>query len=58
MKYFRFFLAVFFEIVPKFSDFVNSDDCIGNITPKSIRLQSVFFLNIDVNKKKKIPVKK
>ena len=36
------FLAVFFfEILPKFIDFVNSDGCIGKITSKSIRLYKV-----------------
>ena len=34
-------LAVFLEILPKFCDFVNSDDCIGKITSKSIRLKPV-----------------
>ena len=33
----------FFEILPNFNDFVNSDDCIGKITSKSIRLKSVFI---------------
>ena len=37
-----FFIAVFIAILPKFSDFVNSDDCMGKITSKSIRLQRVF----------------
>ena len=39
------FFAVFYEneILPKFKGFVNSDDCIGKITPKSIRLQPVFI---------------
>ena len=38
----------FFKLLPKFNDFINSDDCIGTITSKSIRLQPV--------KKKKIQV--
>ena len=46
MKICRLFYAVsFFEILPKLSDFVNSDDCIEkkkNIS-KSIRLYPVFF---------------
>ena len=36
---FRFFFAVIFA---KFNDFVNSDDCIGEITPKSNKRPSVF----------------
>jgi len=31
-------LRFFFELLAKFSDFVNSDDCIGKITSKSIGL--------------------
>ena len=34
-----FFFVVFLEILLKFRDFVNSDDCIGKITSKSIILQ-------------------
>ena len=37
-----FYCAVFFDILPKFSDFVNFDYCIGKITSESIRLQPVF----------------
>ena len=40
------FFAVFYEILPKFSDFINSDDCIGKITSKSMRLQPVFIQKI------------
>ena len=29
MKFVRFFFVVFLEILPKFIDFVNSNDCIG-----------------------------
>ena len=44
MKIFRLFFSVFFfEIVPKFCDFVNSDDCIGKILSESIRLQTFFI---------------
>ena len=44
MKNDRLFFAVFFfEIFPKFCDFVNSDDCIEKITSKAIRLQPVFI---------------
>ena len=32
------FLHIFSEIYPKFSDFVNSDDCNGKIKSKYIRL--------------------
>ena len=42
-KNYRIFFCSFFEIIPKFSDFVNSDDCIGKILSKSIRPQSVFI---------------
>ena len=53
------FFAVFFEILPNFSDFVNSDDCIGKITSKSARLQ-LFFIKkkFEVIKKKKISSEK
>ena len=34
-----FFFAAFFEILPKFSDFVNSDDYIRKIICKYIKLQ-------------------
>ena len=37
-----FFGVFFFEILPKFSDFVNSDDWIGKITSKSIKLYPDF----------------
>ena len=49
----RFFFAVsFFEILPKFIYFVNSDDFIGKITSKSIRLQPLFIKKrFKVNKK-------
>ena len=39
---FRFFLAFFFKLLPKFSYFINCDDCIGKITSKYIRQQPVF----------------
>ena len=42
MKYLKFFLQYFFSnILPKFSDFVNSEDCIGKITLEFIRPQPV-----------------
>ena len=48
MKNCRFFLHFFFEILPKFSDFVNFDDCIEKITSKLIRLQPVFIKKKDL----------
>ena len=33
----------FFLLLPKFIDFVNSDDCNGEVTSKSIRLYLVFI---------------
>ena len=46
------FLSFFFEPILKFSDFINSDDCIGKIAPKSIRLQPVCIKKkCEVNKK-------
>ena len=53
MKYVRFFAVFFFEILPKFSIFVNSDDCSGRMTPKSIELQPIF-----IKKKKFKSIKK
>ena len=43
MKKTRIFFAVFLELFPKFSDFVISDDCIGKILSKSIRIYPFFF---------------
>ena len=40
---FQGFLPIVFEILPKFRDFLNFDDCIGKITSKSIRLQPVLI---------------
>ena len=38
-KYLGYIFAVlFFEMLSKFNDFVNSDDCIGKIKSKSIGL--------------------
>ena len=34
-----FFFAIFSELLPKFSYFVNSNDCLGKLRSKSIRLQ-------------------
>ena len=48
-----FFLQFFFKLLPKFSDFINSDNCIEKITSKPIRLYPVFIQkNIYFNKKK------
>jgi len=38
-----FFLAVYFKLLPKLSNFVNSDDCVGKIPWKSIRLYPVII---------------
>ena len=48
MKVYRFFLHFFLELLPKFSDFINSDDC-------NIRITSVssFYLKKDLNLIKK-----
>ena len=41
---FNFFWAVFFKLLPKFfTDFINSDNCMGKITSKSIRLKPVLI---------------
>ena len=44
------FCLVFFflEILPTFSDFKNSNDCITKIRSKSIRLQPVFYSKLDL----------
>ena len=55
MKYYRFFFAVFFIEIPlKFSDFVNSDDCIWKITSNYIWLYIYiqFILNFSFKIKK------
>ena len=36
-------MSVFFKLLPKFSDFINSDDSLGKIISKSIRLKPVLF---------------
>ena len=43
MKNCRFFIAVFFDMFPKLSYFLNSDDCIRKTKSKSIRLKPVFI---------------
>ena len=48
-----FFSATIFNLLPKFSDFISSDDCIGKITAKSIRLYPFLFRKrVEFNKKK------
>ena len=39
------FFAGFKKILPVFTEFVNSDDCIGKITSKSIKVQPAFIQN-------------
>ena len=39
----RFFFAVFSYLLPKFSNFVNADGCIGKMTSKSIRINTIFI---------------
>ena len=44
LNFFDIFFSVFcFKILPKFSDNVNSDDCIGLITSKSIWNTTSFY---------------
>ena len=57
MKNVWFFFVVFEEILQKFRDFVNSDDCIGKSSSNSIRLQPVVFEKRLESNKKKILVK-
>ena len=55
-KLLRFFLSVFFfKLLPKFSGFINSDDCIGKITSKSIRLETRKDLNLIERNRKAFP---
>ena len=52
------FFCSFFKILSKFSDFAYSDGCIGRITSKSIRLQTLFIeKRFEVNKNRFFPVK-
>ena len=44
-----FVFAVLIILLPKFSDFINSDDCMGKITSKSVRLYPVFNQKKDIN---------
>ena len=41
LRYFKMFF--FFKLLPKLSDHINSDNCIGNNTSKSIRLIPVII---------------
>ena len=55
MKFFRFFYAVFFILLPKFTDFINSDDCIGKFTSNlSGYIQFLFKKIFEFNKKMNI----
>ena len=38
-----FFAGFIFKLLSKLSDFINSDDWIGKITSKSVRLEPVFI---------------
>ena len=42
-KKIRFFFALFFKLLPKFSDIINSDDCMGKIISKYNKLNPVFI---------------
>ena len=43
------FFAVFIISLPKLREFINSDDCIGKLTSKSIRLYPGLFFLTDFN---------
>ena len=53
IKMFSFFCcSFFFKLLPKHSDYINSDDCIEKITTKSIKIYPVFnFKKFEFNKK-------
>ena len=42
-KILGFLLHFLLKLLPKFSEFIHSDDCIGNITSKPFRLYPVFI---------------
>ena len=42
IKIVRFFFSYFFEILPKFNDFVNSDNCIG-ISHKNYKFRYLYL---------------
>ena len=46
-------VVFFFRLLPKFSDFINFDDCIAKIASKSIKLYPVSFEErFEFNKKR------
>ena len=51
IKICRILFAVFYELLPKFSDFVNSDECIRQITSQSISLRVLFKKRFEVYEK-------
>ena len=54
MRYIYFFYAVFFKLLPKFTDFINSDDCTGKIFSRFIRNNPYQIsppILVDMNKK-------
>ena len=53
MNIFRFFLAVFFKLLPKFTDFINSDNCIEKSHQNlSEHTQFLFWNRLQINKKR------
>ena len=48
-KWNNFFFFFFFKLLPKYSDFINSDDWIGKTTSKYIKLMSSFYSKKDLN---------
>ena len=53
MKIFSLLCIFFFEILPKFNDFVNIHNCIGIFNSTNITLRPIFIKNkIEINKKK------
>ena len=62
MKTFKFifFCSFFFKLLPKFSGFINSDNCVGKITlKKSDYIYTAFIekkIQLNFIEKKKIPV--
>ena len=42
MIFFCFSNSFFFKLLQEFTDFINSDNCIGKIASKSIRIDPVF----------------
>ena len=59
MKLFMFFLTVFFfKLFAKFSSFINSDDCIGNLASKLIRIYTAYILRKILKEKRLFQVKR